>query len=400
MVFALVLTGAATSHAQAISLPKGLTCQTPLPPAGGVTSNPIACIVDCTAGGKISSAVALRPRTTDLLTITIKGTCVEQVDFLPSGITLQAGSAGAGLQAPHPSTDPVLGVGGRGVTLIGLTISGGVHALEGRQGAVFTGTNLRVEGASAADVFLDDAAAVLNTSRIEKSTGGDGIDAVYSSHLALNGGTVQKNASIGVLAGFGGNAHIFGGAVLQSNGFGAYATAGVIDITDGTVTKNELLGVGAEAGGFVHVTGSRTTVTRNTGDGVLAYYGGSADIAGGATVSNNSFDGIALVGGAAIARGGAIITGNALDGIDVESGTLTVGHPFGPAIVEGNKRNGIFLRTNSVAVLAHSANKIVNNTRWGIFCTGGSSNPLLLEYAPITVTGNKAGGILCKPPAP
>jgi hypothetical protein len=394
--FAVVLTGASASHAQAISLPKGLTCQTPLPPAGGVTSKPIACTVDCTAGGKIASAVALRPQSTNLLTITIKGTCVEQVDFLPNGITLLAARSGAGLQVPHPSTDPVLGISGRGVTLTGLTISGGVHALKGHQGAVFTGTNLLVEGASKADVELYDAAAVLNTSTIEKSKG-DGIVAGFGSHLDLNGGTVQNNAAIGVDVGLGGNGHIFGGALLQSNGNGAYATAGVIEITDGTVTKNKSLGVGAEAGGFVQVTGSATTVTGNA-SGVLAFYGGSADIDGGATIANNSGNGIGLVaGGTAIVRGGAIIKNNKGNGIDVETGTVTVGHPFGPGTVEGNTGNGIFLRTNSVAVLAHSANKIIDNTGWGIFCTGGSSNPLLLEYAPATVTGNKAGGIfLCK----
>jgi hypothetical protein len=44
----------------------------------------------------------MRPRTTSTLTVTINGTCVESVDHVPSGVTLQAGSSGATLQAPAP----------------------------------------------------------------------------------------------------------------------------------------------------------------------------------------------------------------------------------------------------------------------------------------------------------
>jgi hypothetical protein len=109
--------------------PAGLTCQKPLPPEGHVTSNPIACTVSCANGGTVSSALALAPRTTAGLTITIKGTCVEAVDHVPGNVTLQGASSGDGLQAPAASSSPVLGINGAGVTLDNLTISGGVNAL-------------------------------------------------------------------------------------------------------------------------------------------------------------------------------------------------------------------------------------------------------------------------------
>jgi hypothetical protein len=55
------------------------------------------------------------------------------------------------------------------------------------------------------------------------------------------------------------------------------------------------------------------------------------------------------------------------------------------------------MRTNSVAVFANSLNQIINNSGWGLLCTGAPSNPLI--YSPIgtfgTVSGNGAGQISC-----
>src|SRR5437868_816643 len=126
--------------------------QIPVPP--GVTSEPIALTVNCSAGGKVAQAVSLKPLTTSRLTITIQGTCTEAVDNLPGGITLQAAMAGDGLQAPSSSSDPVLGISGTGVILNGLTISGGLNAVRGRSGAAFTGNNVVIQGASNANTLM------------------------------------------------------------------------------------------------------------------------------------------------------------------------------------------------------------------------------------------------------
>src|SRR5271170_7637419 len=96
-----LLAGAADLHAA------GLSC-TGLPAAGAVTSNAISCAVNCAAGGTVASAVALKPRTTNRLTVTISGTCVASVDDLPDDITLQGKSSSATLRAPSATTDPVL----------------------------------------------------------------------------------------------------------------------------------------------------------------------------------------------------------------------------------------------------------------------------------------------------
>jgi hypothetical protein len=107
----------------------GLSCKG-VPAAGAVTSNPISCTVACAALGTVASAVALAPRTTAGLTITIKGICAEQVDYLPGNVTLQGAAKGNGVRAPSVTTEPVLGSSGQRVVLDQLTVTGGVYALQ------------------------------------------------------------------------------------------------------------------------------------------------------------------------------------------------------------------------------------------------------------------------------
>lgn len=391
-----LLAGAGELRAQALSCPK-------LPIAGFPTSSPISCTVNCSAGGTIASALALRPRTTNTLTITIQGTCVESVDHVPSGVTLQSASSGATLQAPNSATDPVLGISGTGVTLTSLTISGGVNALRGRSGAAFTGNNLVMEGASNADVLLNHAVGTLNASTIQDSAS-DGIDTYYGSTVFLNGGSVQKNARTGVNAAYNGSADVFGGAVLQNNGYAGAGAGygGSVHVTAGTVTNNGFgsngsAGINVGTGGHAVVEGSSTSVSSNL-KGIAVYDGGDALVTNGATVANNTGNGVHLRQGAfGKLILGAIVQGNGGNGIYVESGTVTVGDSQGPATVQSNKGNGLLMRTNSVATFENSGTKIISNTGWGILCSGSPSNPLI--YSTIgsfgTVSGNGAGQISC-----
>jgi hypothetical protein len=337
------------------------------------------------------------------LTVTINGTCVESVDHVPDGVTLQAGASGATLQAPNSSTDPVLGISGTGVTLTGLAISGGVNALRGRSGSAFTGTNLVIEGASNADVLLNHADLTLNTSTVENSAG-DGIDAQYGSTLFLNGGTVQNNAVTGLNVVYDGSAQVFGDAVLQNNGVqgvgGGYG--GTVHITAGTVANNGFgsggsAGMNSGTGGHFVVEGSTTSVSGNDHNGILVDDGGTALVQNGATIANNFGNGIVLIQGAfAKVRLGAIVQGNSGNGIYAEIGTVTIGDTAGPGVaIQSNKGNGVLVRTNSIANFDNAGNQIINNTGWGIFCIGTSSNPLIYEPlgTPGAVSGNGAGQV-------
>ena len=375
--------------------PGGLTCQK-VPPEGHVTSNPIACTVSCAQGGKLASALALAPRTTAGLTITISGTCVEAVDQVPGNGTLQGASSGDGLQAPAAASSPVLGISGAGVTLDNLTISGGANALLVRNGAAAVGNNLEIEGSSIRNVLVNGV-LTLNSSTIENSSG-DGITALSGGIVFLNGGTVQNN-SRGVLIGGGSYVDALGGAVISGNtaGHGAQVT-GSLAVIAATIEGNSPDGVHLTPGGNAFIA-SAGVVQSNARDGVQVF-GGAIDVDG--IISNNARHGISIFNsGTAIVDDGAVVASNAANGVLVEDGTVNIGNSGGGAAgtIQSNGANGIYLKTNSVGYFNNDGNQIVSNSGWGILCDGPLANPLI-AIGPTatkigTVSGNGAGQISC-----
>ena len=376
----------------------GLTCQKPLPPQGHVTSNPIACIVSCAKGETVASALALAPRTTAGLTITIRGTCVEAVDQLPGNVTLQGASSGDGLQAPATSSNPVLGISGAGVTLDDLTISGGVTALWVHSGATVAGNNLVIEGSSIGNV-LANGIITLNSSTIEDSKG-DGITARSGGFVFLNGGTVRNN-SRGINIGSGSNLTANAGAVISDNigGHGALVN-GSLAVIAATIEGNSPDGVHLFNGGSALIAGAG--VVRSNGLDGVSVMGGSVELDG--VISNNARHGIFVrdSGTAIIDDGGAVMS-NAANGILVLDGTVQVGAGGvgggAAGVIQSNGANGIYLKTNSVGFFNDVGNRIVSNSGWGILCDGTPANPLIAigpAGTPGTVSGNGAGQISCK----
>jgi Right handed beta helix region len=375
-------------------LPNGLACKK-VPPEGHVTSNPITCTLSCAKGGKVASALALAPRTTAGLMITINGTCVEAVDQVPGNVTLQGASSGDGLQAPAASSNPVLGISGASVTLDNLTISGGVHALWVHSGASAVGNNLEIEGSSTANV-LANGIITFNSSTIEGSAG-DGIDVLSAGTVFLNGGAVRNN-SRGINIGGGSYLAANAGAVISDNmGLGVEVSGGSLTVFAATIEGNSNHGVLVFGEGLAFIA-SPGVVSSNARDGVQVY-GGSARVFGG-VISSNARYGISVFnGGTAILDDGAVITANAMDGVFVEDGTLNVGDGDGSATIQSNTANGVYLKTNSVGLFNNNGNQIVGNGGWGILCDGLPANPLI-AIGPAantigTVSGNGAGQIAC-----
>ena len=370
----------------------GLTCQRPLPPEGQITSNPIACTVSCAQGGTVASALALAPRTTAGLTITIKGTCVEAVDQVPGNVTLQGALSGDGLQAPVVSSNPVLGISGAGVTLDNLTISGGVTALLVRSGATAVGNNLVIEGSSGRNVMANGV-ITLNSSSIENSSG-HGIDALSGGIVFLNGGTVRSN-SRGFQIGSASYVAVDAGAVISgSTATGAVVSSGgALTLRSGTIENNSPDGININNGGIATLLGGLAVVSSNARDGVRVF-GGSARTLGG-VISNNGGHGISVFNsGTAILDTGVVVAANAANGVLVEDGTVNVGNGDGSAAIQSNSANGIYLKTNSVGYFNNAANQIVSNGGWGILCDGPPANPLIAGTIG-TVSGNGAGQISC-----
>jgi hypothetical protein len=385
--------GAGRTQSLGAQFPGGLSCQKPLPPEGHVTSNPIACTVSCANGGTVASALALAPRTTAGLTITIKGTCVESVDQVPGHVTLQGPLSGDGLQAPNASSNPVLGLSGAGVTLDNLTISGGVTALWVHSGATAIGNNLVIEGSSSRNVFANGT-ITLNSSTIENSSG-DGIDALSGGIVFLTGGTVRNN-SRGVLIGGGSYVDAFGGAVISGNTAHGIDDTGTLAVIAATIEGNSPNGIFVGNGGTALIASSGV-IRSNAQDGVQVF-SGVVRVAGG-VISNNARYGISVFnGGTAILDTGAVVAANAANGVRVRDGTVNVGNGNGSATIQSNSANGIYLNTNSVGFFNNNGNQIVNNSGWGILCDGPPANPLVaigLNGTIGTVSGNGAGQISC-----
>jgi hypothetical protein len=252
--------------------------QIPVPP--GVTSDPLEVTVNCSAGGTVAQALALKPLTNNRLTITINGACTEAINTGFNAFTLQGGASGGTIQAPSSSTDPVLGISGQHVILDNLTISGGVNTLKGFHGAQFSGNNIVVQGGSNSDVQLDGATADLNGSTIQNSAS-DGVQVNFASALFVDGGTIQNNAGWGIDAFAGGSVDLYGGVVVQNNTLGGGIADGAASIVlnDGTVTKNGATGGGpglqALWDGFVRANSSSAYVINNLSDGVFGASGGT-----------------------------------------------------------------------------------------------------------------------------
>jgi hypothetical protein len=329
------------------------------------------------------------------LTITIKGTCVEAVDQVPGHVTLQGALAGDGLQAPLVSSNPVLGIGGAGVTLDNLTISGGVTALWVHSGASAVGNNLVIEGSSGRNVMANGV-ITLNSSTIENSIG-HGIDAVSGGIVFLNGGTVRNN-SRGLQIGSASFVLVDAGTVISdSTADGAVVSStGSLTLRSGTIENNSPDGLNVNNGGIATLLGGLAVVRSNARDGV-AVFGGSVRSIG--VISNNGRHGISVFNnGTVILDTGAVVAANAANGVLVEDGTVNVGNGDGRATIQSNSANGIYLKTNSVGFFNNAGNQIVSNTGWGILCDGPPANPLIaigLAGTIGTVSGNGAGQISC-----
>lgn len=377
---------------QSLAAP-GIKCSNSLPPAGSVTSKPISCIVKCADGGTVASALRFQKRTTDRLVITIKGTCSESIDRVPSHVTLRGGKNGGALVAPNSSTSPVLGISGNGVIVYDLTLKGGTDTLLLRNSASVTAANLVISGGAAQDMLSRGIIRLVN-STVENS-GGDGIDVEWGGTVYLEGGTVAGNAGWGALVSENSRLDVYNNAIVNGNTSGGIlaVTGGALGVYAGIVENNSNDGILIDNGGVVDLFSSNGVVTSNGKDGVQVY-GGSLRDRGGVILGNARHGVSVFNSGTAILEGGANIASNAANGVFVMDGTVTVGDLAGPATIQSNGSNGVYLKTNSVASFGNSGNQVINNGGWGLLCDGSPANPLYNGTVG-TISGNTAGQTSC-----
>jgi parallel beta-helix repeat protein len=204
--------------------------------------------VDCSAGGKIQAAVdAAHPGGT----IQVSGTCKENVRFNDevSRITLD-GKASAAIHGPNAAVNTIT-IRGRGITIVGFTITGGRNGVGVLMGGAATIQGNTIQGAAE-----------------------NGINVAQHSYARIIGNTIQQNPDAGI-------------RVLENS----YARIGFLDLGDPAPNGNVIRHNG-EVGVFVQRSAGASlvgnTIGDNAGPGVSVHDGSHADLAGNLIDGNSS----------------------------------------------------------------------------------------------------------------
>jgi hypothetical protein len=280
--------------------------------------------VDCSAGGSINAALA----PLDLQgphTITVVGTCVDIVAIVDrERITIQAppGQTATIRRPAGPGAPAAIFVSGSsGVILTRLVLTGPANGLLLNRGSdvnvlQVTSENNGIHGM----VVIGNSNLIVNGSIIRNNTG-IGILGQDSSVVPVSGGTViDGNGGPGVL--FINNvSSSFIGNRVERNGLHGIMLfhSSTMDIVNSTIAGNAWVGVlitedshadtvgniitgngagaGSLAAGFVVAENSgayvgNSTITNNTGPGILASTNATLSLNAGNTVSGNSEDGV------------------------------------------------------------------------------------------------------------
>lgn len=284
-------------------------------------SGPAAVTVDCAAGQTIAAALAT-PGTP--LTITVVGTCNENVVINRDDVTLTAGAAGAGVNGPSATANAINILADR-VTIDGLTVTGG------SSGIVATG----------ATRFLLRNCTAGPTPRV-------GIVAFQGSQGSIENCTVQNNGA--------------GGIAIQS---------GVATVIGSTISANTGIGIninnnaGARIGIANTGAGIGNTITNNTGAGIHVSFASSAYI-GANAISGNGV-GINVFQAAVDLGFGNNISGNTGNGVQLNGAKALIGDfalGAAPNFISGNGNAGLFLNAASLAAVSNTF--IENNTGTGV----------------------------------
>ena len=175
------------------------------------SSEPQSVLVDCAAGQSINAALASVPVSVPL-TVNIQGTCTEAVNISRDEVTLQAVSAGDGIQAPSADAAALVLKGASHVNLGQLTLTGGRTGLAAFKGASFSAFNLHVSGA------------------------GTGVMVNASSSGNFNQPLIEHSVQDGLAVGSGGSAQFFGGTISNSGGDGVSLSGGHVELGNTDVT--------------------------------------------------------------------------------------------------------------------------------------------------------------------
>lgn len=400
--------------------------------SGGDPGSPTEINVDCDSGETITDALATGDPGSPL-TITIRGTCVENVSITRDDVTLRGidPSMSRVSGAPDPGLDgnPIVILGaertiienltvsdGAGVSGIGATTGfftvrdcviennqrAGVLVGQGAHGRIGSSV-IRDNGQDGVIAFGGGFARVWNSEIRDNGTNGvhllsgasgaigiappnepgpnvivsngrNGVQVTGSSHARIDLNTFDSNGVNGIGV-FNGSAADIEGNSLVSNGQNGIDVFGgsSASITDNVIEDSERRGIQIAGGSYGSVEGNRIVASGRQAIGV--FNGSSADVRGNLMTGNNT-SGDVLAGGVLAFAGDVQINGgneireNTGTGVRVVHGTLSLNADPVPDVIELNSHLGVQAQRGSTLTI--NAGEIRQNGFGGIEVRGQS----------------------------
>lgn len=247
----------------------------------------------CRPGVSITAALEkLRPGDT----LQVRGVCRENVVIAPhiSDITLQ-GVNGAIVQAAD-ATQPVISIRGRGITVSGLTITGGTDGVLAASGSYVSldGNNINLNAGYG--IRLTSSSALILNNLIENNVGGVFVNANSTARVGANS-ACEPAESPNTIRNNTGDA----GVIVQRS-----ASARIIG---NTITGNR--GGGVRAGRGAHAEVAANNISGNVGDGISVAHNSTVHLAndGNCTTPNSTESAFQNTGYGASCSSGSFITG-------------------------------------------------------------------------------------------
>jgi parallel beta-helix repeat protein len=244
-------------------------------------------------------------------TLLVSGACIENITIPEDiqDITL-SGQGTASITALN-SDESSVNIRGRGITLTGFTIIGGLNGvIVTRGGAAIIDANV-IQTAQTGVTLSTNGTARLVNNTIQNNTG-NGVAAAESAALRLDNNIVQNNGVEGVIINENSSARIGLDApnTIQGNGGrGVVVTrSSNARITGNTIINNVSRGVDVLRGSHADV--ANNNINANGGHGILVNYNSAVNLDAPNTGSNGQFGIVCLNSGMVDGRRGSLTGAN------------------------------------------------------------------------------------------
>jgi len=274
------------------------------------------------------------------LTITVNGTCTENLLITRDDVTLRGSSGSGTIAGADPALDTIRIDGAKRVVIENLTVTGsstgGAAGIRGTHGAAFTVRNATIQGAA-----------------------GVGVAAMYSSHATIDGNTIQSNGLAGIWVRYGSS------AVITANGIRKNGEDG-IGVFETSAARIGLTEAGLPAGNIIEENG-------NGYDGIQLANSSMGYVYGN-TIRNNTGSGIGVYRQCVLRLLGGNIVQNNRTGVYVRASTLGAGlydQTTPSDLISGHPASGIVAEENASLDLRGGITITGNGGAGGIFAQHG-----------------------------